>query len=62
MSENTAPTGIGDGPEPDSLFHCYSDPKIRDIRCLCRIRRTRITKDGIVTTVHYHISSRRLRG
>ena len=34
--------------------------KIGDIRCLCRISRTRITKDGIVTTVHYHISSRRL--
>jgi predicted transposase YbfD/YdcC len=34
--------------------------RIRDIRCLCRIERTRITTDGIVTTIHYHISSRRL--
>ena len=33
---------------------------IQDIRCLCRIERTRITQDGIVTTVHYHISSRAL--
>lgn len=34
--------------------------KIPGIRALCRIERTRITKDGIVTTVHYHISSRPL--
>jgi predicted transposase YbfD/YdcC len=35
--------------------------KIKDIRCLCQISRTRITQEGIVTTVHYHISSRCLR-
>jgi hypothetical protein len=34
--------------------------RIAGIRCLCRIERTRITQDGIVTTVHYHISSRPL--
>lgn len=33
---------------------------IPDIACLCRIERTRITPDGIATTVHYHVSSRRL--
>jgi predicted transposase YbfD/YdcC len=33
---------------------------IPDIACLCRIERTRITPDGIETTVHYHVSSRRL--
>lgn len=34
--------------------------KIPDLRSLCRIERTRITKEGIVTTVHYHVSSRSL--
>ena len=31
---------------------------IPGIRTLCRIERTRITKDGIATTVHYHVSTR----
>src|SRR3954468_786443 len=30
---------------------------IPGIRTLCRIERTRITKDGIATTVHYHVST-----
>jgi predicted transposase YbfD/YdcC len=31
---------------------------IPGIRTLCRIERTRITGDGIATTVHYHVSTR----
>jgi predicted transposase YbfD/YdcC len=31
---------------------------IPGIRTLCRIERTRITKNGIATTVHYHVSTR----
>jgi predicted transposase YbfD/YdcC len=31
---------------------------IPGIRTLCRIERTRITNDGIATTVHYHVSTR----
>jgi hypothetical protein len=31
---------------------------IPGIRTLCRIERTRITKDGIATTVHDHVSTR----
>jgi predicted transposase YbfD/YdcC len=30
---------------------------IPGIRTLCRIERTRITRDGIATTVHYHVST-----
>ena len=33
---------------------------IDGIRSICCIVRTRVTKDGIETTSHYHISSRRL--
>ena len=46
--------------DPKIVARVSAAAKIGDIRCLCRISRTRITKDGIVTTVHYHISSRRL--
>ena len=37
-----------------------SSSNISGIRCLCRIERTRIGKDGIETTVQYHICSRTL--
>jgi predicted transposase YbfD/YdcC len=47
--------------DPAIVARVGAATKIKDIRCLGQIRRTRITQDGIVTTVHYHISSRRLR-
>ena len=47
--------------EPTIVARVSAAAKIKDIRCLCQISRTRITQEGIVTTVHYHISSRRLR-
>jgi hypothetical protein len=46
--------------DPQIIERVTASAKIREIRCLCRIDRTRITKDGIVTTVHYRISSRPL--
>ena len=45
---------------PKIVARVTGTAKIQDIRCLCRIERTRITQDGIVTTGHYHISSRAL--
>jgi predicted transposase YbfD/YdcC len=45
---------------PKIVARVTGTAKIQDIRCLCRIERTRITQDGIVTTVHYHISRRAL--
>lgn len=47
--------------DPAIVARVSATTKIKDIRCLCQISRTRITTEGIVTTVHYHISSRRLR-
>ena len=47
--------------EPTIVARVSAAAKIKDIRCLCQISRTRITQEGIVTTVHYHLSSRRLR-
>jgi predicted transposase YbfD/YdcC len=45
---------------PNIVARVSAAARIDGIRCLCRIGRTRITQDGIVTTVHYHISSRPL--
>jgi predicted transposase YbfD/YdcC len=47
--------------DPTIVARVSAAAKIPNIRCLCQISRTRITREGIVTTVHYHISSRRLR-
>ena len=47
--------------DPTIVARVAAAAKIPNIRCLCQISRTRITREGIVTTVHYHISSRRLR-
>jgi len=46
--------------DPKIVARVSAAARIERIRCLCRIERTRITQDGIVTTVHYHISSRPL--
>jgi predicted transposase YbfD/YdcC len=46
--------------DPKIVARVSAAARIEGIRCLCRIERTRITRDGIVTTVHYHISSRPL--
>src|SRR3954447_9550974 len=46
--------------DPNTLARVSAAARIEGIRGLCRIERTRITQDGIVTTVHYHISSRAL--
>ena len=46
--------------DPKIVARVSAAARIDSIRCLCRIDRTRVTKDGIVTTVHYHISSRPL--
>src|SRR5437868_7487349 len=46
--------------DPKIVARVSAVARIAGIRCLCRIERTRITRDGIVTTVHYHISSRPL--
>src|SRR3954467_12626560 len=46
--------------EPKIVARVSAAARIAGIRGLCRIERTRITQDGIVTTVHYHISSRAL--
>jgi predicted transposase YbfD/YdcC len=46
--------------DPRIVARVSAAARIEAIGCLCRIDRTRITKDGIVTTVHYHISSRPL--
>jgi predicted transposase YbfD/YdcC len=47
--------------DPTIVARVSAAATIKDIRGLCQISRTRITQEGIVTTVHYHISSRRLR-
>src|SRR3954447_747727 len=46
--------------DPRIVARVSAAARIEGIRCLCRIERTRITQDGIVTTVHYHICSRPL--
>ena len=46
--------------DPKSVARVSAAARIEGIRGLCRIERTRVTQDGIVTTVHYHISSRPL--
>src|SRR4051812_15799234 len=46
--------------DPKIVARVSAAARIEGIRGLCRIERTRITQDGIVTTVHYHISSRAL--
>jgi predicted transposase YbfD/YdcC len=46
--------------DPKIVARVSAAARIAGIRGLCRIERTRITRDGIVTTVHYHISSRPL--
>ena len=46
--------------DPKIVARVSAAARIEGIRGLCRIERTRITRDGIVTTVHYHISSRPL--
>src|SRR5947209_144662 len=45
---------------PNIVARVSAVARIDGIRSLCRIDRTRVTKDGIVTTVHYHVSSRPL--
>ena len=45
---------------PNIVARVSAVARIEGIRGLCRIERTRITQDGIVTTVHYHVSSRPL--
>ena len=47
--------------DPTIVARVSAAAKIPNIRCLCQISRTRITREGLVTTVHCHISSRRLR-
>jgi predicted transposase YbfD/YdcC len=47
--------------DPTIVARVSAAATIKDIRGLCQISRTRITQEGIVTTVHYPISSRRLR-
>src|SRR5689334_2339594 len=46
--------------DPKIVARVSAAARIAGIRGLCRIERTRITQDGIVTTVHCHISSRPL--
>ena len=46
--------------DPEIINSVSSYSAIDGIRSICCIVRTRVTKDGIETTSHYHISSRRL--